>query len=266
MLDVIRVNDTFLSWCAKKRGGGEMTGKKRISVVIPVFDPQEAHFEFLYRAFESIAEQTVMPLEVVLTANHEIKYLARLLGEFSNKFEIVYSKNKSRNASENLNYAVKIAGGDVIKILFQDDFLLHTQVLEKCSEIDSKNPWIIFSYIQANESGESIGLPMFPLFTKRLILGENLIGAPSLVAFAKDSFIKVDENLVFLFDCDWYLRMAHKWGYPKIDTQVSVAIRLHPGQATHWAVRHKKREIRITKGNHKSASKTECRCVQDQTP
>jgi hypothetical protein len=58
---------------------------------------------------------------------------------------------------------------------------------------------------------------------------------PSVVIFRKASFIAFDERLKYLFDCEWYLSMKHKFGKPLIIQKARVGIGIHSGQATHWA-------------------------------
>jgi hypothetical protein len=74
-----------------------------------------------------------------------------------------------------------------------------------------------------------------PRFKESLSKGVNQIGMPSVVILRKEPLIAFDERLKYLFDCEWYLSMKHKFGKPLIIPDARVGIAIHSGQATHWA-------------------------------
>jgi hypothetical protein len=74
-----------------------------------------------------------------------------------------------------------------------------------------------------------------PRFAESLARGVNHIGAPSVVIFRKATFVPFDERLKYVFDCDWYLSMKHRFGKPLIIADATVGIGMHSSQATHWA-------------------------------
>jgi hypothetical protein len=89
-----------------------------------------------------------------------------------------------------------------------------------------------------------------PKFSESLSVGINQIGMPSAVIFRKAAFVAFDEHLKYLFDCEWYLSMKHKFGRPLIIPRTRVGIGIHSGQATHWAKSLLESEMALVKQKH----------------
>ena len=71
-----------------------------------------------------------------------------------------------------------------------------------------------------------------PYITGDVHLGNNKLGGLSCIMFKKEYFIPFDENLVWLFDCDWHKQMIIKYGEPVIINGNFVTIEEGQGQAT----------------------------------
>jgi len=235
---------------------------KTISVIVPVFDPNGEYRNFLHDLLASVADQSISPLEVVLSANHPLPYFPSLMQSFSDRLQIVFHQNESSSAPENINFGVSVARGDIIKVLFQDDFLIDKGVFASAQRVSLQEPWRVFASQNTDRSGELTGRKIFPMFTDRLVEGENLIGAPSVVAFLRGSFVAMDSRLPYLFDVDWYLSMAHNHGFPTYETVTSVGIRIHEGQATHWAKFGMKAELKVLRRKHPKSSGLACPCSE----
>jgi hypothetical protein len=159
----------------------------------------------------------------------------------------------STSAPENINFGVQEAKGDLIRILFQDDSLSNPNSLEQSiSGLDNHvHRWSVIGSVDIDLiSGKKLS-QRIPKFTESLVSGVNIIGAPSVVCFRKDSYIPMNLELRYMFDCDWYLRMAHRNGLPFEVQGYGVNIGVHQGQATNWAKNLLKTEKRIVKKNHR---------------
>jgi hypothetical protein len=221
------------------------------------------------RMIDSIMSQSLIPDEVVMTCSHQIPYLHEIETRIKSKTKLTFLLNSSTSAPENLNLAINASSSSLVKILFQDDFLIGDNHLELliCALTDSRSQWgvsygsyyyeeiYIFRYrmlqhwrrlestlrIPRVAPGLGPGRKGFfrkspiPRFTESLSRGINQIGMPSVVIFRKAAFIAFDERLKYLFDCEWYLSMKHKFGKPLIISDARVGIAIHSGQATHWA-------------------------------
>lgn len=184
-----------------------------ISVVIPYHDMQNGAF-FLKRAIDSVMAQTFKDYEIVLV--------------------------KEGKMAENTNAGIRKASGQIVKILYMDDYLAHPNSLQviydafvagaewlatACDHDDGTNKWNVH----------------LATWDGRIQNGVNTIGSPSVIAFKnRNSFysryednVYFDEKLSWLLDVDLYTRLFQKLGKPAIINDVNVTIGIHPGQMTH---------------------------------
>ena len=225
---------------------------KEISICIPLHDPRELHYFFLLEALESIKIQTFSPLEVLISGSYKPSYIDRLLKIHSNFFKIRFIKNRSVSTSSNLNSIIPYSSGEVVKILFQDDFFISNTALAKTSSIFDKKSiiWLACGSRNFNDANGKYIRDIYPKFRNNIAKGINSIGSPSVIAFRKDYFLPFNENLVWMLDCEWYLQMKHKYGFPALLKDFQIANRLHEFQATHVAKIHQKSEVAIVKKIH----------------
>lgn len=223
----------LLSRLKGKATGGEIV---TISIVVPVHDPRGEYLAYLGKLVESLNRQSVLPDELVLTASHDISYLQHVIRSVQGKYPVRFFENQSSGAAENTNFAVQKADSQIVKIMFQDDFLESDTVIAACLGISAIRPWFVFPWQHVNQDGAWLKEPKVDQFFSRdLVRGINSIGAPSVVAFLKSAFVEMDESLSYTFDCDWYLAMESQNGPPIFEAHSKISIRRHPGQATHWA-------------------------------
>ncbi len=212
-----------------------------IDVCIPVHDPQNLQNKYLIDLLRSISAQSYPPRNVILTSNHEISCLPELLRTFSTAFAIAAFQNNSQGISENLNDAVSRSSNSIVKILFQDDFLIDDDCFFDImtSYVEEKWHWFCAPSLNYSQTEERFIQATMPEVSKDLINGRNSIGSPSVIAFNRESWLAADPNLSWMLDCDLYLRLWEKYGKPTVGKRFSVASRIHNLQATNWAqVRH----------------------------
>lgn len=150
-----------------------------ISIVIPVYDKMKDGDFFLNRCLDSIKSQTYTDYEVIMT--HE------------------------GNSPYNTNLGMSKAKGDLIKILHQDDYFTHKNSLKEIVE-NFNGEWLI--------TGCSNN--WYPIYTGDIHLGNNKLGSPSVLTTRNGLDMYFDEELIWLFDCDFYKRMYNKYGEPTI--------------------------------------------------
>jgi glycosyltransferase involved in cell wall biosynthesis len=208
-----------------------------VSVLVPVHDPEGDLSNFLIRLLTSLDEQTLKPMEVVIISNHDLHYEQTLLSSFSSKLNLMFITQDSRGAAENINTGVQACSGQLIKLLFQDDFLCDADALQRQSGLlsGSESNWLVSACNTFDESKTMVSRVHIPRFTNRIAWAMNTIGAPSVVMFYREKFRPFDESLQYVFDCEWYLKMRHNFGEPVVSRTIDVTIGIHDGQATHWA-------------------------------
>lgn len=169
----------------------------KISIVIPIHDMQNGEF-FLWRAINSIMEQTFKDYEIIIT--------------------------KDGGMAENTNAGIKRARGQLIKILYLDDWLAHPNALQEIADnFEFNDEWMITA-CDTNPK---------PYWTDDITSGNNKLGSPSCLTFRNRDPELFDERMDWLLDADLYKRLYDLHGEPKILDSINVNIGVGEHQMTH---------------------------------
>ncbi len=173
-----------------------------VSIVIPAYEMQGEGvvrlawcLRQLYWAFD----------DVIVSDDSGIEDMIAICDVYGYK----YVRNiRTKGAAGNLNNAIDHAKYDIIKVLFQDDYYE-----DDGSELRNMNHWSFCTSKHNTNRGDHV--PYHPPSLKELALGCNTYGSPSAMAFRKTD-LRFDENLQWLFDVDFYVRMTQRYGLPDI--------------------------------------------------
>ena len=190
----------------------------KISIAIPTWESYDNGEQFLDDLLRTIEIQTFKDFEVVISDHSEDDYLLPKIKEFDDKFEIKYHKNENNrgNGPANMNNAISKCSGEIIKIMFQDDFFYDDEALEKIyyALSDSDKMWLLNGTNHTKDDGNSFYWDLYPKFNDKLLNGVNTISSPSVVAFKRQSEVIFDETLIYFMDIDYYYGMREKYGDP----------------------------------------------------
>lgn len=153
---------------------------KSVSIVIPYYDKMKGAKFFLNQLLSSIYSQSYTNYEIVIT--------------------------EEGNASHNTNVAIRKAKGDLIKVMFMDDYFTHEHSLRDCVHALGGQKWLI-----AGSNNNQT-----PILTGDIHLGNNKLGSPSALLMQNGLSMYFDEKLKWLLDCDFYKQMWVKHGEPVI--------------------------------------------------
>lgn len=173
----------------------------KLSIVIPIYEGMLNGHAFLGRALDSLHSQTFQDFEIVIT--------------------------KEGRMAENTNAGIKKAKGEIIKILYQDDYLAHPHALAVIADRFTKG-WLVTGC--AHDPGTHTHLPTW---NDEIYKGINTLGSPSVLAFENHDPLLFDESLTWLLDCDLYMRLHARYGLPTLLNDINVKIGIHEGQTTH---------------------------------
>lgn len=204
---------------------------KKISIAIPTFEAYGKGAEFLDDLLRTIEIQTFKDFEVVISDHSEDDEVINKVKEFKDIFEIRYRRNENNrgNSPANMNNAISKCSGEIIKIMFQDDFFYDDEALEKIyyALSDSDKMWLLNGTNHTNDHGNSFYWELYPTFNDQLLMGVNTISSPSVVAFKQQSEITFDETLVYFMDIDYYYGMQKKYGDPVFYNDILITNRFH---------------------------------------
>lgn len=199
----------------------------RISVAIPTHEMYNADF-FLRRSLDALTRQTFKDFEVVISDNSENNAILDVVQEYGKLLDIAYTRNPIKGMAPNTNEAIRQSNGELVKILYLDDFLNHDDALRHIDEAFTiQYQWLVTS------SQDERGPIHHPYYDDEIHLGKNTIGSPSVLTIRNnDERLLFDEQMTWLLDCDYYKRAFEKFEFPRFLKSVNVTIGKHDGQMT----------------------------------
>lgn len=219
-----------------------------ISICIPTYEMLGLGADFLRHSFKILAEQTFKDFDVVVSDHATDGSINKVCAEFSDRLIIQYFANDRRrgSSSANLNNAIEHATGRLIKILFQDDYLLDQSSLQQIvGAFDLEHDYWLVTGSEHTRDGQHLERPYNPRFTKDPHEGNNLLGSPSGLTIKNDQPLHFDERLIWLMDGDYYKRLSLKFGPPKILTKVTVVNRIGEHQVTATTATQERRDSEL---------------------
>ncbi len=203
---------------------------------MPTYESFGRGVEFLEFQFQKFLEQTYNDFEVVISDHSKDDKIKNICKKYKDKLNIVYIHNphKRGNLSHNTNNAIKICKGDIIKILFQDDFLFEDDSLQKINDVFTEETgWVTSACEHVLDTSMKTYNKVIPRYSDKIVSGVNTIGNPSVVAFRNlEDNILFDEKLTWTVDLDYYKRMHDRYGDPKVIEDTIVIIRIWDKQLT----------------------------------
>ena len=191
---------------------------------------------FLVEYFSHLMYQTFKDFNVVISDQSDGDNLKTICDTFSHVLNIKYIKNTSnkKNAGNNVNNAVKHATGEIIKLLYMDDYFVDQDALLKISNAFDSNPdgkWFISGFTHSNEDRTEFFDTRRPWYGNKYVNGDNTTGNPSNYAVRNSCAIEMDDDLLWIVDGEYFYRSYYYHGDPIMLDDVLVCFREHGSSA-----------------------------------
>lgn len=200
---------------------------KKLSIALPTSKMANGK-ELFIRCLNSLWSQTFQDFEIVVCDNSDDSEIYEICSYYNTG--IKYFLNPIKGMAQNTNEAIRNSEGELIKILYMDDYFAHKDSLWKIVS-HFTGEWLVSACL--HDDGLEIFKPHTPIYSDDIHTGHNTIGSPSVLTIRNDRPMLFDENLQWLLDCDYYRRMHDKWGEPVVLKDKNVILGLHPDQMTH---------------------------------
>lgn len=234
--------------------------KPRFSICIPVWEQHGFGLKYLKDLVDSIMWQSFKDFEIVISdhsVSDEIYEFVTDLNQvtYYNLDKVKYIRNLSDhgNGVANLNQALIRASGEIIKIMFQDDFMFDRRCLEKFDKAfqDENTEWAVCG---CNHTRDGVNFERFviPRWNDKLLEGVNTISSPSVLAFRNENVELFDENLTMLMDVEYYYLLGQRYGMPTVIEDCLVTNRCHENQISSRYNGDLKEEIKYCKRKYDS--------------
>ena len=168
-----------------------------MSVAVPTHEMKNG-VKFLTRLLDSLWDQSFQDFEIVVTDNsdgNELKDLCEYYGS-----TIRYFKNPEKGMAVNTNYAMEKSMGEVIKMIYMDDFLAHEDSLQNI-KTHFKGQWLVtacthvYGFDSDYEQRFNTHIPTFHSIDD-MIEGRNTIGSPSVLTVRNREHLNFDGGLI----------------------------------------------------------------------
>jgi glycosyltransferase involved in cell wall biosynthesis len=187
-----------------------MSNRNLVSIIIPVFNNQSTVEETV----SSVLAQDYDNLEIILVNDGSTDNTQEILEKLSDQHENIqlYSRgNKGVSASR--NYGFKHSRGKYVVFLDADDLLADTFVSE-CAHIMDNQSTLSVVYTQVKFFERQSGIFKLPnLDFQRLLTGNCLTVTAMIRAEMFESVNMYDENLSYVEDWEFWIRLLHKYPY-----------------------------------------------------
>ena len=205
----------------------------RVSFCIPTYESKGKAQSYLFDIFYALANQTNKDFNVWISDHSKTDVVLEACKEYANEFEINYVKNEDRRGqiSANTNCALRHADGEILKVMFQDDFILTKNLVEELDKafVDDVD-WAVTGFAHTLDDGHTHYNPKIPEYNNRLLEGVNTLSSPSILAIRNGIDEYFDEELTMLMDCDMYYRLYKYHGDPAVLTDYHISNREHQNQ------------------------------------
>jgi len=221
----------------------------RFSIVIPTWEQYGKGYFFLTQLLDSIKNQSFNDYEIVISdhsINNEIENICKKYDFL--KISYLRNQNKRGNSPHNLNFGLRQAKGEIIKVMFQDDFFINPNSLKLISNEFEINDckWLVNGCCHTTDSINFFRY-MIPKWNDRINEGVNTISSPSVLSFINKDILYFDENLTMLMDCDYYYSLHKKYGLPSILKEYLIANTFHEYQISKMYDKNLQEEINLVK-------------------
>jgi len=222
------------------------------SITIPTYEMHGYGVTFLEHSFKVLNTQSFKNFEIIISDHSLNNDIYALCQKWSDYLNIKYLRNdkKRGSSSANINYAIRNATGEWIKILFQDDFLYHSEALmDIYNLINEHSPLWIATACEHTNDGTNYYRAFYPRWNNNLVFGQNTISSPSVISIKNENNkIYFDENLIWLMDVEYYHRMYKLFGEPYYLNKINVVNRVWGSRLSDTIpIKRKKEEEKLLK-------------------
>ena len=205
----------------------------RVSFCIPTYESKGKAQRYLFDIFYALANQTNKDFNVWISDHSKTDVVLEACKEYANEFEINYVKNEDKRGqiSANTNCALRHGDGEILKIMFQDDFILTKNLVEELDKAFTDGvDWAVTGFAHTIDDGHTHYNPKIPQYNDRLLEGVNTLSSPSILALKNGIDEYFDEQLTMLMDCDMFYRLYKYHGDPAVLTDYHISNREHRNQ------------------------------------
>jgi len=231
-------------WTLVNERGDIVRPNPIVSVCVPTYEMGGHGLKYLSALWESFASQDYTHKEMIV-ADHSLN---DVIESFCADKDIRYVRNPVGRGmvGANVNLAMNLARGDVLKPMFQDDSFRSSDSLTtvvSAFEKEKAKQWSMGAYF-LHKNGSPFSRSTHPKIKakgarlpivqrpKQMLKGINRMGMPSIMAIRSCVKERFREDLINMVDLDYYVRLQQVYGPPLIIQKPIVNLCLWDGSVS----------------------------------
>jgi len=191
----------------------------KVSVVIPCYEYGGKGVRYLSDMFRTISQQTLKEVEVIVTDHSVDTEIMDFCHDNIFDLNIVYYRNadKRGDVASNKNLGMNLAKGQVVKMMYMDDYFFTKDALEKTYNalMDSDKMWLVCGTNHTRDNGKTFDTYLMPRWNDNMLRarGNNTMSGVSVISYKnKNMDVRWDSNTIMLLDVDFYYSLRSKYG------------------------------------------------------
>ena len=225
----------------------------RISFCIPCYEAHGKGYNYLVDVFHALNQQSFKDFNVWISDQSTDDKVYQACEEYSDCFEINYMKYDENlgNVSANTNNAMRYADGEILKIHYQDDFIITSNLTSELDKAFADGvDWVVTCFAHTMDNGRTHYNAKTPYWNDKILEGVNTFSSPSILAIKNGLNEFFDENITLLLDCDMFYKLYKNHGEPMLLTDVHISNREHANQTQRKVEHLLPTEIEYLKGKY----------------
>lgn len=189
-----------------------------ISICIPTWDYYGHGPLLMQKMFSSLENQTNKNFEIIISDQSTSDNIEYFLSQNKHDLMVKYFKFEPYVPYiENLNNAIKESSGEIIKPLFQPDFVLSDNMIQDLFDAHSETKcWCALRHNHCNWDATNFHNERIPYYDANTLVGINRISSPTVISYDSSFREMFDGKLKMLSDCEFYHRLKMEFGEPRI--------------------------------------------------
>jgi len=191
----------------------------KVSIIIPSYEYNGKGVYYLSHIFRTISKQTLKDVEVIVPDHSIDDKIEEFCSDNIFDLNIVYVRNSDSrgNAAVNKNVGMDIAKGEIVKMMYMDDFFFRDDSLEKIYNAltTSEKMWLVCGTNHTRDDGKTFDTVIYPRWNDNMLKarGNNTMSGVSVISYKnQDMNIRWDPNTCMLMDIDFYYQLRNKYG------------------------------------------------------
>ena len=191
----------------------------KMSIAIPTYEYNGRGVRYLSDLFRSIKSQTLKDVEIVVSDQSKDGKIMEFCLDNIFDLNVRYIKNsKGRgNAALNTNNAMEYCTGEVVKLIYMDDFFYSNDALQLTYDtlIKSDKMWLVCGTNHTRDDGQTFDTPLVPRWNDRMLKarGNNTMSGTSVISYRnKNMKVRWDPKTFGLLDIDFYHSLRGEYG------------------------------------------------------